>query len=167
MDLLKRLSRNPETAPVLSSANNFRRFSQNAMTSTATRSVDKSVESFDQQSRRKTEIGHSPSEIGPSSSVTGGLRRSKIGQGPRQSLVGSMKASSVEIIASIESNGKSLHKARKQSVKRQSGITVGDKAHYVSTHCNYRTEMAALKMATSKESCSCIRSLLAQISIYI
>jgi len=170
MDLLRRLSRNPETAPVLSSANNFRRFSQNAMTSTGIRSVEESVDSFDQPSRRKTEIGQVPPEIGPRSSVTGGPRRSQLGSGPRQSLRSKdnlfMKGSSMEIVASIESNGKSLHRARKQSVKRQS-VTVGDKAHYVSTHCNYRTEIAALKMATAKESCSCIRNLLAKINIFI
>ena len=130
MDLLRRLSRNPETAPVLASANNFRRFSQNAMTSTGIRSVEESVDSFDQPSRRKTEIGQVPPEIGPRSSVTGGPRRSQLGSGPRQSLRSKdnlfMKGSSMEIVASIESNGKSLHRARKQSVKRQS-VTVGDK----------------------------------------
>jgi len=166
MDLLRRLSRNPETAPVLSSANNFRRFSQNAMTNTGIRSAEEGVDSFDQPSRRKTEIGQVPPEIGPWSSVTGGPRRSQMGTGPGQSLTRLMKGSSIEIVSSIESNGKSLQRARKQSVRRQS-VTLGDKAHYVSTHCNYRTEMAALKMASAKESCSCIRNLLAHINIYI
>ena len=138
MDLLRRLSRNPETAPVLSSANNFRRFSQNAMTSTGIRSVEESVDSFDQPSRRKTEIGQVPPEIGPRSSVTGGPRRSQLGSGPRQSLRSKdnlfMKGSSMEIVASIESNGKSLHRARKQSVKRQS-VTVGDKVRSSKVRC--------------------------------
>ena len=126
MDLLRRLSRNPETAPVLSSANNFRRFSQNAMTNTGIRSAEESVDSFDQPSRRKTEIGQVPPEIGPRSSVTSRPRRSQIGKGPGQSLTRLMKGSSIEIVSSIESNGKSLHRARKQSVKRQS-VTLGDK----------------------------------------
>ena len=134
MDLLRRLSRNPETAPVLSSANNFRRFSQNAMTTSGplvrTRSADEDVEDG-QPSRRKTEIGQVPPDFGPRSSISGprssvsGPRRwSQVRPGQQQSQVG--VGSSMEIVASIESAGKNLHRARKQSIKRQS-ITLGDR----------------------------------------
>ena len=129
MDLLRRLSRNPETAPVLSSANNFRRFSQNAMTNTGplgrTRSADEDVEpSIGQPTRRKTEIGQVPPDIGPRSSISGPRRWSQVRPGQQQSQIGN--GTSMEIVASIESNGKSLHRARKQSIKRQS-ITIGDR----------------------------------------
>ena len=134
MDLLRRLSRNPETAPVLSSANNFRRFSQNAMTNSGplarTRSADEDVQDG-QPTRRKTEIGQVPPDFGPISSISGprssisGPRRwSQVRPGQQQSQVGI--GSSMEIVASIESAGKSLHRARKQSIKRQS-ITLGDR----------------------------------------
>ena len=127
MDLLRRLSRNPETAPVLSSANNFRRFSQNAMTTSGplvrTRSGDEDVQDG-QPSRRKTEIGQVPPDIGPRSSISGPRRWSQVRPGQQQSQIGN--GTSMEIVASIESNGKSLHRARKQSIKRQS-ITIGDR----------------------------------------
>jgi len=175
MDLLRRLSRNPETAQVLSSANNFRRFSQNAMTGVDTLTGIGLARSFDDEpgpaTRRstigpvrrrstRTEIGKAPSDalIGG-----GGPRRSMVG--PRRSQIG-LNGSSMEIVASIESAGKNLQRARRQSVKRQS-VQLGDKAHYVSTHCNYRTEITALKMASEKESCSCLRGLLAHLNIYV
>lgn len=151
MDLLRRLSRNPETADVFSNERNFRRFSEKAMN--APGPFRSSVNESDEGNARRRSTR---TEVGPRRSV--GARQ------PRQSQLG--MAQSMEIVSSIESNGKTLQKVRRQSVKTAANQP-GDKTHFVSTQCNYRTEMAAMKMASEKEKCSCIRGILHHMNIFI
>lgn len=145
--LLRRISRNPETEAIFSSTKKMREFSLASNTS----NVNCSNSGSNYAGRDSWSRGSLPARMS-----TEPRERSSIGRDPNEHSNSSL-GSNEEL--------KNILKARRKSLASITGPN--NEIHTLTTHVNYRTEVTALKIAQEEESCSCLRSFLTTCNIYL